>query len=317
MCLNQDNSNQKADIEKEHVSHNRIHWHEAFYEALQLELDRYLEFLQFENERLLSKEALKMDVLIIKKEKDIEIEKNIGRIFKIHNIFEYKSETDYLSIHDYNKVLGYALLYSSFERISTSDVTVSFVISRYPRELLKYLEGERKLRIDNVEDGVYYVVGDVVSVQILEQKKLSYENNLFLSSLSSNVDLENAVNILNVCENIENLNIKNKYLETVMLANIEVFMEAMRMSTTFLEEAMKRSPAFQEFLLETAEKNGWLKESSVYNEELAKQVYGEELLEGRNIELAKKMLQDGESIEKIIRYAELPLETIRKLQQQV
>jgi len=315
--LNQDNGNQEADIEKEHISHDRIHWHEAFYEALRLELDRYLEFLQFENERLLSKEALRMDVLVIKKEKDIEIEKNIGRIFKTHNIFEYKSETDYLSIYDYYKVLGYALLYASFEKIKKNDITVSFVVSRHPRELLKYLEGEQNLRIDNVEDGIYYVVGDIVSVQILEQKKLSHENNLFLSSLGSNVDLKNAVNILDVCGNKEKLSIKNKYLETVMLANIEVFMEAMRMSTTFLEEAMKKSPAFQEFLLETAEKNGWLKESSVYDEELAKQVYGEELLEDRNIELAREMLQEGDPIDKIARLARLPLETIRKLQQQV
>ena len=80
-------------------------------------------------ERLLSKEALKMDVLIIKKEKDVEIDKNIGKIFKGYNIFEYKSETDYLSVFDYNKVLGYALLYSSFEKVSLNDLTVSF---RFP-----------------------------------------------------------------------------------------------------------------------------------------------------------------------------------------
>ena len=120
-------------------SQTKIPWHEAFYEALQLELRLYKDYLQFENERLLSKEALRMDVLIIKKDANIKIDKNIGRIFKGHNIFEYKSETDYLSIHDYNKVLGYALIYSAFEKADTSDVTVSFAISKHPRELLKHL----------------------------------------------------------------------------------------------------------------------------------------------------------------------------------
>ena len=76
------------DIGTDPTTQDRIHWHEAFYEALQHELNNYKDFLSFENERLLSKEALKMDVLIIEKDKDISIEKNIGKIFKAHNIFE-------------------------------------------------------------------------------------------------------------------------------------------------------------------------------------------------------------------------------------
>ena len=43
----------------------------------------------------------------IKKNVDEPIEKNIGRIFRKHNIVEYKSPTDYLSVDDFYKV--YAL----------------------------------------------------------------------------------------------------------------------------------------------------------------------------------------------------------------
>jgi len=161
----------------ESTTQERIHWHEAFYEALQHELSKYRDFLSFENERLLSKEALKMDVLIIKKDKNVSIEKNIGRIFKAHNIFEYKSETDYLSVHDYNKVLGYALLYASFEKVGINDITVSFALSRHPRDVLKYFESERGLKVEEVEDGIYYVTGDIITVQVLEQKKLSSKTN--------------------------------------------------------------------------------------------------------------------------------------------
>ena len=67
----------------------KIFWHEAFFEALQHELHQYKDYLKFENEHQLSKEALSMDVLVIKKEKGVRIEKNIGRIFREHNIFEY------------------------------------------------------------------------------------------------------------------------------------------------------------------------------------------------------------------------------------
>ena len=72
--------------------HGKIYWHEAFYEALKLELHQYKDFLEFQHEHHLSKEALRIDVLVVKKNTDVQIKKNIGKIFKRHNIFEYKSE---------------------------------------------------------------------------------------------------------------------------------------------------------------------------------------------------------------------------------
>ena len=104
-----------------------IYWHEAFYEALQLEFYEYKNVLNFENEHMLSKESLKIDVVVIKKTSDIEIKKNIGKIFESYNIFEFKSEHDYLSINAYNKGLAYAFLYSSFQNINTSDITIGNV----------------------------------------------------------------------------------------------------------------------------------------------------------------------------------------------
>ena len=76
-------------------SRERSHWHDAFYEALRLELHDYRDVLHFENEYRLSREALRMDVLVIKKDSDAVIDKNIGRIFRAYNIFEFKSENDY------------------------------------------------------------------------------------------------------------------------------------------------------------------------------------------------------------------------------
>ena len=70
--------------------HGKIYWHSAHHEALQLELYEYADALEFREEHKLSKEALRMDTLVIKKIKDIPISKNIGRIFRTHNIVEYK-----------------------------------------------------------------------------------------------------------------------------------------------------------------------------------------------------------------------------------
>jgi len=70
---------------------------------------------------------------VIKKKPGERIDKNIGRIFKTHNIFEFKSETDSLTERDYNKVIAYALLYSSFTPASVADITVSFTVTIHPR----------------------------------------------------------------------------------------------------------------------------------------------------------------------------------------
>lgn len=56
---------------------------------------------------------------------------------------------------------------------------------------------------------------------------------------------------------------------------------------------------------------------SVYDPEVAKRVYGEELLEDRNTELARELLLEGDPIEKIVRLSKLPMETIKKLQDQL
>ena len=76
----------------------RLQWHPAFYAGLQIELKDEADRLIFENEHQLGTKPKEIDVLIIKKEPNYPVKKNIGRIFKTWNIIEYKSPTDYLSV---------------------------------------------------------------------------------------------------------------------------------------------------------------------------------------------------------------------------
>jgi hypothetical protein len=89
---------------------DRIAWHPAFFEAIQLELEQYRDVLEFHSEYQLTSEPLRIDVLIIKKLKDIPIRKNIAAVFRQENLLEYKSPDDYLSVDDFYKVYGYACL---------------------------------------------------------------------------------------------------------------------------------------------------------------------------------------------------------------
>lgn len=59
-----------------------IQWHPGFYGAAEIELIANKGQLEFQREYNLSKEPLRMDLLIIKKLFDVRIENEIGRIFK-------------------------------------------------------------------------------------------------------------------------------------------------------------------------------------------------------------------------------------------
>ena len=88
-----------------------IEWHPAFEASIQIEFENEIEKMTFEPEHLLSKQPMRIDELVIKIRGEEKIQKNIGRIFRKHNIIEYKSPDDYLTINDFYKVYGYCCFY--------------------------------------------------------------------------------------------------------------------------------------------------------------------------------------------------------------
>ena len=170
---------------------NRIQWHSAFEASLQIELEQELEYLTFEAEHLLAKKPLQIDVLVIKKERNIAVQKNIGRIFRMHNIIEYKSPDDELSIDDFYKVYGYACIYKSEARavnkIPVDQITITLVCYHYPIAMLRRLEGDRNIRIEQVEAGIYYLKGDFLPIQLIIIPQLSVESNYWMNHLRRNL----------------------------------------------------------------------------------------------------------------------------------
>jgi hypothetical protein len=84
------------------LSEDKIQWHPAFATAMMLELQEYCpDTLEIETEHQLTSKPLAVDILVIKKIRDTKISKNFAQIFKGHNIVEYKSPQDYISIDDF------------------------------------------------------------------------------------------------------------------------------------------------------------------------------------------------------------------------
>ena len=319
-------------------THDKIYWHEAFFEALQLELYQYKDSLEFHKEHRINEEALRMDVLVIKKEKDTKIEKNIGHIFKGHNIFEYKSETDSFSRWDYHKLLGYAHIYSSLGQVAMSDITISISLTMYPREMLNYLVGEYGVSVQDIGNGIYYVHGDIIPIQILESKRLSPDSNLFLRNLRSNLSAADIVQTMHIYGKQKPLNDKAVYLDRLTRANREAYEEARKMMSLMdiIQEAFDEGH-FDELVHKGISKGQYDELVRVgMNMGVFDDMVIERLASGENLEYilekaekygllderldrskknaAREMLQDGTPIEKIAKWLQLPHETIEALQ---
>ena len=267
---------------------DKIYWHGAFFEAIQLELHQYLEILTFVYEYPLSKEELLIDVLVIRKEHDIEIQKNIGKIFRAINLFEFKSEKDSLTVDDYHKVMGYTYFYASSVHVPLSDITISFAVTMHPRNLLDYLENERGFKVTYTDDGICYVRGDTFDVQILESKLLSEEENLFIKNLRSNLSVAEAQRTLDAYKGIKDFESKNVYINRLAKANPAVFKEMMELSDTAIKDIV---------IVALAEDMGLLDDRD----------------QARDVEIAKKMLIFGDTVEKVSKIMNIPIEKVKTL----
>ena len=214
------------------MEQSKLAWHPAFVGAIQLELDAYKDSLEFYPEYQLTAEPLKIDCVVIKKAKNIIIKKNIAAIFRDVNILEYKSPDDYVSVADFYKVYAYACLYASFEKVPVTDLTLTFVESRYPRKLLVHLQKIRGYKVEEKWHGIYTVKDDILPIQIIDNRKLSAEENLWLKGLSNRLDPSMVVRIGEEAGRQDKTSVINAYINIIVRANFHAIEEARNMSST-------------------------------------------------------------------------------------
>ena len=169
-----------------------IQWHPAFQASIQIEFEAEAEKLTFEPEHLLSKKPMQMDELIIKVAENEVIHKNIGRIFKRYNIIEYKSPDDNLTINDFYKVYGYTCFYKSdgkhINERPAQELTITFACYHYPVEMLQRIREERGITVKKTGEGIYYLEGDALPIQLLIIPELSKKDNYWLSMLRKDLE---------------------------------------------------------------------------------------------------------------------------------
>ncbi|SHK60642.1 3-isopropylmalate dehydrogenase [Hespellia stercorisuis] len=267
--------------------------------SLQIELEDEAENLEFEEEHLLGSKPMQIDVLVVKKLKDIPIRKNIGRIFRKHNIVEYKSPEDTFSLNDFYKVYGYACFYQSdtehVGEILPEELTITIVCNRYPRKLIKHLQQSRCMEVKKKGKGIYYLTGDPIPIQMLITKELSMEENLWIRSLRTDVKSEKEINcILKEYEKHRNLNRYEAAMDAITRGNAERIREVQGMSNLIrilYEEEFEELEKKKAEEIEKAEKE-MEKEMEKKNAEVMRRV---ELEKERFMKLSRLLLQSGKS----------------------
>lgn len=166
----------------------KIQWHPGFVSAMNLELCENRTDLIYEKEYNLNSKPLEIDLLVIKKHRNVEIINEIGKLFRGHNIMEYKSPKDELNIDTFYKSGAYASLYKAYgesvDKRTADDITVSIVRQSRPTRLFGYFE-RHGIRVTNPYHGIYYVWDAVLfPTQIIATRELNKKEHTWLAALS-------------------------------------------------------------------------------------------------------------------------------------
>lgn len=184
---NQQEKNQQENQKKS----QKLQWHPAFCSALRLELLEDAENLEFTDEFQLTEKPLQIDCTVVKVKKNCKIKNEIGKIFRKHNIFEYKSPMDELNIDTFYKAVAYACLYkvlpNHVNEIPAEEITITLIRDRKPVKLLGELE-KSGYGYKKEAAGIYYVNGAMFPMQIIESSELDVDMHVQLKALTNHLE---------------------------------------------------------------------------------------------------------------------------------
>ena len=222
----------------------RTEYHYGFYGAVHAEYEPTHVNMEYLQEHELGEEPVRMDMLILKKDA-APLTDPVGSFFKIHNVLEYKSPNDQLSINDFYKTQGYALLYKGLSKtadeVPVEELTVSIFRHSYPREMFRRLK-ESGFVIREEHPGIYYILGAIsVPVQIVVISRLEKGRYEAFKALAEKASKEDIIKLLKLTEDYPDPKMID-YVRAVLNVSIalnEAVLEEIREAGT-MKEAVER-----------------------------------------------------------------------------
>jgi hypothetical protein len=131
-------------------------------------------------------------------------------------------------------VYGYACIYTALNKVNINELTLTFVESRHPKKLLSYLQEKRELSVEEKLPGIYNISGDILPIQIIDSRRLSAEENLWLKDLDNRLGATDMQHMAKEVDRQGNARRMKAYLDVIARANKGILEEVLRMSDTTL-----------------------------------------------------------------------------------
>jgi hypothetical protein len=229
----------------EEQKEDRNDWHNAVFGAIQLEFVDYKDALEFTSEYPITTEPMRIDILIVKKIKNIVIKKNIGQIFRNYNIVEYKNPNDNFTVTDFGKTLAYCYAYTSKNEVPITDISLSIIVSMEPRTVFQHLKDVYGWNINEKYPGIYIVSGAGMAfpIQLINSKKLPESENLWLKNLREGVSVESLEKVFDESKKLKGTDKVTfaAYLYVLGNANKETMKELIKMEKSAFDELMEET----------------------------------------------------------------------------
>ena len=214
---------------------DKLQWHPAFYAATGLEFHEDIERLELKPEYNLSKEPIRIDLLIIKDGSAGQIKNEIGHIMRTYNVIEYKSPEDALTIDDFYKTVGYACFYKGYgehvNAVPINELTVSIFRETKPTKMFLTLQ-KHGHKIEEKYPGIYYVTEHLpFPAQIIVTQELEPGEHLSLRILSNHAKKEDVEEFLRKAEGMNTPRDRQNVeavLQVSVKANDELYREIRR-----------------------------------------------------------------------------------------
>ena len=171
-------------------------WHSWFYSLLMIKMYKYFPAVSVEREVLLGAQPPRADFIVLKESQKIDLELGVFRIFRKHNILEFKSPDDELNKAVLWKVIGYAGMYISARKIDENSVTLTLLRGAKPIKLFQEL-GEA-IRPDPDTRGVYHICEWFIKmpIQIIVTTELEGQEYAGFRAISKQPDIEDVWELL-------------------------------------------------------------------------------------------------------------------------
>ena len=265
--------------------------------------DKGLKMDVFAQEVPLGVEPVRLDMVI---KTQGPLSDPLGSFYRVHNVHEYKSPDDSLSVDEFYRALTYPLHYKYFDHkvneIPLKDLTLTIVRHSYPRDMFKALEADgfvvesRKDEKGKEYQGIYEISGKLpVPTQIVVTSRLPDGEYEALKLLSTDATPEMAA----------------RYLEKVNKSSDDFIQ---RNGGSVLYYCFQINPGLEQKLKDMGINVEVMKEmlQQVIEEERRDAAEkAEKVGERKKAEdVAEKMLRNEEPVERIIEYTDLSYQRI-------